>query len=136
MYNRYIPNGTSYTRVEVPDPPQERHKPEGKPGGTDRRPGGQTQPGTAAFPGGFRPPKFLTGKDGLASLFTGREGAGGLLKALKLDSIDKGDVLLLLIILFLLAEGDDLELVIALGLVLLMGLGDKEGKRDAPGAEE
>lgn len=129
MYNRYIPNGTSYTRVEVPDPPQERHKPEGKPGG-------QTQPGTAAFSGGFRPPKFLTGKDGLASLFSGREGAGGLLKALKLDSIDKGDVLLLLIILFLLAEGDDLELVIALGLVLLMGLGDKEGKRNAPGAEE
>ena len=43
---------------------------------------------------------------------------------------------LLLIILFLLAEGDDLELVIALGLVLLMGLGDKEGKRNAPGAEE
>ena len=108
MYNRYIPNGTSYTRVEVPDPPQERHKPEGKPGGTDRRPGGQTQPGTAAFSGGFRPPKFLTGKDGLASRFSGREGAGG----------------------------HDLELVIALGLVLLMGLGDKEGKRNAPGAEE
>jgi hypothetical protein len=40
---------------------------------------------------------------------------------MKLDNIDSGDLLLLLIILFLLVEGDDLELVIALGLVLLMG---------------
>ena len=44
---------------------------------------------------------------------------------LKLENIDTGDVLLLLIVLYLLVEGDDLELVIALGLVLLMGLGEK-----------
>ena len=50
------------------------------------------------------------------------------LTALKLEDIDPGDILLLLIILFLLVEGDDLELVIALGLVLLMGLGDREGE--------
>ncbi|MEA4933111.1 MAG: hypothetical protein VB071_05930 [Lawsonibacter sp.] len=47
-----------------------------------------------------------------------------LLKTLKLDDIDTGDILLLLIILYLLVEGDDLELVIALGLVLIMGFGD------------
>lgn len=40
-------------------------------------------------------------------------------------------MLLLLIMLYLLVEGDDLELVIALGLVLLMGLGDHEERGDA-----
>ena len=35
--------------------------------------------------------------------------------------------MLLLIVLLLLWEGDDLELVIALGLALIMGLGDEEG---------
>ena len=64
---------------------------------------------------------------GLGALFSGGEGKGlsGLLKSLHLDRIDAGDVLLLLIILYLLVEGDELELVIALGLVLLMGLGDE-----------
>ena len=57
----------------------------------------------------------------------GREGGGlsGLLKSLHLEKIDSGDILLLLIRLYLLVEGDDLELVIALGLVLLMGLGEE-----------
>ncbi|MFR4559849.1 MAG: hypothetical protein ACLT5P_00595 [Flavonifractor plautii] len=41
---------------------------------------------------------------------------------LKLDGLDTGDVLLLLILLFLFLEGDDMELVITLGLLLLLGL--------------
>jgi prepilin signal peptidase PulO-like enzyme (type II secretory pathway) len=60
----------------------------------------------------------------------GTRGSGGLtrlLRSLKLDRLDSGDVLLLLIVLLLLWEGDDLELVIALGLALIMGLGDEEG---------
>ena len=51
-----------------------------------------------------------------------------LMKALKLDGVDKGDILLLLIALLLLSEGDDLDLVIALGVVLLMGLGEDKGR--------
>ena len=76
---------------------------------------------------------LFSGKDGLGALFSGKEkgGLSNLLSALKLDSIDAGDVLLLLIILFLLVEGDDLDLVIALGVVLLMGLGDREKKDEA-----
>ena len=73
----------------------------------------------------------MGGKEGAGNLFSSGEGSGGLsglLKALKLEDIDPGDILLLLIILFLLVEGDDLELVIALGLVLLMGLGDRDGE--------
>ena len=58
-----------------------------------------------------------------------------ILKKLKLDNWDSGDILLLLIVLFLLLEGDNLELAIALGLVLIMGLGDdKEQKPDPYGA--
>lgn len=60
----------------------------------------------------------------LPELFGEKEGLSGLLGSLHLDKIDSGDVLLLLIMLYLLVEGDDLELVIALGLVLLMGLGE------------
>ena len=48
-----------------------------------------------------------------------------LLGALKLEKLDSGDILLLLIVLLLLLEGDDLELVIALGLVLILGLDDE-----------
>ena len=115
MYNRYIPQGGTYTRVRIEDDP----------------PPPVRQPESPAPP----PPAGAAGQKGralpeLSSLLFGRGeqggGVSGLLKALKLDDLDSGDVLLLLIVLFLLVEGDDLELVIALGLVLIMGLnGDK-----------
>lgn len=116
MYNRYIPEDVSYTRVEdTPAGSTSR--------GAPRR--GQPRP--------FRLPELLAGKEGLFGALEGKllpsgEGAGlsGLLKLLHLESIDSGDVLLLLIMLYLLVEGDDLELVIALGLTLLMGLGENE----------
>ena len=49
-------------------------------------------------------------------------GLSALLRHLKLEDLDKGDILLLLIVLFLFLEGDDLELVITLGLLLVLGL--------------
>lgn len=111
MYNRYIPEDTSYTRIEAPRPQ------ETMPGPHSRQP--------------FRFPDFLSSKEGTSSLFSGKEGGGlsTLLKTLHLDNIDTGDILLLLILLYLLVEGDDLELVIALGLVLLMGFGEG-GEKD------
>lgn len=94
MYNRYIPEDMSYTRISPqPEPPRERPR----------------QPP-------IRFPEFLSGKEGLSSL----------LKSLRLDKLDSGDILLLLITLYLLVEGEDLDLVIALGLVLLMGLGEDD----------
>lgn len=111
MYNRYIPADVSYTRVEPP--PEQPRGP---------TPGGGPRPS-------FRFPEFPSGKEGLSGLLGIREGnsLSGLLKSLHLDNIDAGDILLLLILLYLLADGDDLELVIALGLTLFMGLGnDKE----------
>ena len=87
MYNRYIPNGTAYTRVSEPEPsPPPPHGPED---------GGGTPSGIVER----------------------------LLRALKLEDLDAGDLLLLLILLLLFLDGDDWELPIALGLVLLLGLG-------------
>lgn len=48
----------------------------------------------------------------------------GLLRSLKLEGLDTGDLLLLLILLLLFLEGEDTELLIALGLLLLLGLDD------------
>ena len=101
MYNRYIPENTSYARIEPPP----------------KRPGGPA-PGTGPRPS-FHIPDLLSGREGLSSL-------SGLLKSFHLDKVDTGDILLLLIMLYLFVEGDDLELVIALGLPLLMGLGDNK----------
>ena len=87
MYNRYIPNGASYTRVPEPDPPP--------------------------------PPPPGSGSGGQGLL-------GRLLKAVSLEKMDTGDLLLLLILLLLLLDGDDWELPVALGLVLLLGLTGEE----------
>lgn len=113
MYNRYIPQDTTYNQVV-----EEKKAPE--------RPANQPKQGGQGIGTGM---PFL-GKDALSKLFQSRDGKGlsGLLKSLHLEDIDTGDILLLLILLYLLVEGDDLELVIALGLVLLMGLGEKEEK--------
>lgn len=48
----------------------------------------------------------------------------GVFDHFSLERFDTGDILLVLIILFLFLEGDNLELVITLGLVLLLGLGE------------
>ena len=114
MYNRYIPNGAVYTRIPVEE---EKTAPQNRP------PVGSPPPsGPERAPGGL--------PFSIASLLGGGTGKGsgltGLLRSLKLDRLDSGDILLLLIVLLLLWEGDDLELVIALGLALIMGLGDEE----------
>ena len=51
-----------------------------------------------------------------------------LVSSLGLEKLDSGDLLLFLILLLLLKEGDGLEMIIALGLTLLMGLGEGEEK--------
>jgi len=53
----------------------------------------------------------------------------GLKQHFSLEKFDTGDILLVLIILFLyLEDGDNLELVITLGLLLLLGLDDGEAQ--------
>ncbi len=80
-------------------------------------------------------PASGTGKvTGLLSGLLGRGGGeenrasqalSGLLKSLHLEHLDTGDILLGLIVLFLVLEdGDDLDLIITLGLTILLSLGE------------
>ena len=103
MYNRYIPEGTAYTRIPYEE------------GGADTRNGqGRRKPTQAQ---GKAPHLDLSALLG----FNGKKE-----HALKLDDLDVGDILLILILLFLFLEEDNTEIVITLGLMLLMGLGGKE----------
>ena len=91
MYNRYIPYGSEYRRIPEED--------------EESRPSRE------------RPERDTTSRrqrERSASL-------SALLKAVKLEKLDAGDTLLLLIILFLFLDGEDnWELIIALGLILLL----------------
>ena len=96
MYNRYIPDGGRYTRVVEDDGPP--LAPPGAPPEPPPRP---------------PPPEPPPAKSG---------GIAKLLKGLQLDRWDTGDLLLLVLVLLLLLEGDDTELLITLGLILVLGL--------------
>ena len=108
MYNRYIPSSEDYTWTRAEEPERGRAGPR-----PDRR-------GTGPLG------RLLGGQGTLSALWDGEGGGGlsGMLRVLHLENVDTGDILLLLIVLYLLAEGDDLDLPIALGLVLLLGLGE------------
>ena len=109
MYNRYIPNGAVYTRVTVEDE-EPRPQREPSPGPRPREPFQNPPPRSQTAPAGLL--------DGAQSSLR------SLISSLGLEKLDSGDLLLFLILLLLLKEGDDLEMVLALGLTLLMGLGD------------
>ena len=61
----------------------------------------------------------------LHNLLGGVKNAGstGILEKLGLNQLDKGDILLVLVLIYLFRESDDDEWLIILALVLLMGLG-------------
>lgn len=134
MYNRYIPQETRYEGI-------------GQVGGMYREGTGQvgeTYPegagkgangyGEGAVQGGNRE-GFGKGKGGLGGILGALGGGLGdsvgqtiqsLLKAFHLENIDSGDILLALIVLFLILEdGDDLDLIITLGLMILFSLGEQ-----------
>lgn len=101
MYNRYIPGTGGYVRIPQEDAPPPHRTEQG---GTDVK--------TPSHPHGEAHSKAEKSAGAIAAL----------LKGLKLDRLDGGDALLLLILLFLFMEGDDVELMITLGLILLLGL--------------
>lgn len=117
MYNRYIPNGAQYRPVE---PPRGGHN-----GGHS---GHHGSPSNGGSPN--RRPGGLGGL--LNGLLQNSRGEGGgnqaidsILKSFHLESLDTGDILLALIVLFLILEdGDDLDLIITLGLMILFSLGE------------
>ncbi len=133
VYNRYIPKDTPY----IPAGRRDSAREEGFQSQERQGPA----PRESSAGGGRTPqrgeglPPFFSGKETLTRLLAAGEGKNrlsALLKSFKFGDWDSGDILLLLIVLFLLAEGDDLELLIALGLALMMGLGnDGEGHKES-----
>lgn len=109
MYNRYIPQEVEDVPIS-PIAPEERESPPKKsPFSWKQLLSGE----------GSKPWKQLWSEEG--------DPLGSLLQSLKLEGVDSGDILLVLLILFLLIEGEDQwELIITLGLLLIMGLA--EGK--------
>ena len=109
MYNRYVRNDDGvYKRIRTEPPhapnqqaPREQTEPE-----MPQNPCRSAPPGQASSPLGG-----LFGKDGLLS---------GILGKLKLDEIDTGDLLLLVILFLLFRDGEDDDLLIALGLLLIL----------------
>ena len=120
MYNRYLDD----SEFILLDPEPQNNAPGRQTHGQNRpnqpRPG-QNRP--APRPGGPSP-----AKNDLAGEVTGAlsQLLDGVRRHFSLENFDTGDILLVLIILFLYLEGDNLELVITLGLMLLLGLGDDE----------
>lgn len=128
MYNRYIrsdsgryeripvqespppPGGDGGYRPEPPPPPP----PPGPERGPDPAAGPEAPPGSGQWGrpgGGPPPPPHGGGKKGILS---------GILEKLNLKDIDTGDLLLLVLIFLLFREGEDDELLIALGLLLIL----------------
>ena len=113
MYNRYIPNGAVYTRVTMEDDEPRRSERAASPPRQEFRSQPQERPHASQSA-----PALLDGA---------QSSLKSLISSLGLEKLDSGDLLLFLILLLLLKEGDDLEMIIALGLTLLMGLGDDKG---------
>lgn len=116
MYNRYIPNGATYRRVveeDAPPPPPRSHG-AGPAAPTKREPDKASHLSDAQAHGiQAEASKVLSNVKAQLS---------ALLKGLELGGLDTGDILILLILLLLFLDGDDTELLITLGLVLLLGL--------------
>ncbi len=109
MYNRYVRNDAGgYRRVDARrnEPSQDHTAPHRKTQAQHGNPVDDTHRST-----GFSLPGGLFGKDGLIS---------GILEKLNLNNLDTGDLLLLVLLFLLFREGEDEELLIALGLLLIM----------------
>ena len=129
MYNRYVRNDDGvYERIPTPeremppDPPPQREagggpEPPRDPPREDREPPHRDQSretaGDRSRDWGPRREDPPPGREKQSLL-------SGLLGKLKLDGIDSGDLLLLAILFLLFQEGEDEELLIALGLLLIL----------------
>lgn len=126
MYNRYLDDSEFILLDPEPQNSATGHPTQGRNQPNQHGPGRPNQP----HPGQNRPAPRPMGpspsKNELMGEITGGLGQllDGVRKHFSLENFDTGDILLVLIILFLYLEGDNLELVITLGLMLLLGLGD------------
>ena len=126
MYNQYLDDSDFILLDPEPQAAPGRGRSQGQNSGQDhsnqQRPG-QNRPAS-------RPTGPSQSKNDLVGEITGGLGQllDGVLKHFSLENFDTGDILLVLIILFLYLEGDNLEQIITLALMLLLGLGDDEAR--------
>ncbi len=134
MYNHYLDDG-SFVLLD-PDPqPLGRPGPshQGQPHHTPGQGQNQRHPSAPRFDHQRRAAEMPHTKNDLLKDVTGglSQLLDGVFKHFSLENFDTGDILLVLIILFLyLEDGDNLELVITLGLLLLLGLDGNEAKTE------
>lgn len=95
LYNHYIPDDAVYSRIPDHEPKYERQH--------------HQKPNFFQF---FQQEKAEK-----------NAGLSGIFKHFKLEDIDIGDILLLLIIVCVVLEGENWELAIILGLVLFLSMG-------------
>ena len=130
MYNHYLDGLDNGGFVLLDPEPQEGRQ--SHPGPQHHGPNQNQQRPGAPHPGRQNhPAEPARSKNDLAGEVTQglRQLLDGVLKHFSLEKFDTGDILLVLIILFLyLEDGDNLELVITLGLLLLLGLDDGKDK--------
>lgn len=125
MYNQYLDDSDFILLDPEPQASSQNHRPQGQ----GHR--GQNPPNQQSFVQRrpvSHPMESNRSKNDLIGEITGglSQLLDGVLKHFSLKDFDTGDILLVLIILFLYLEGDNLELVITLGLLLLLGLGDEK----------
>lgn len=130
MYNHYLDDGSFVLLDPDPQPlgqPGANHQ--GQPRHVPSQGQNQRRPSAPRFDHQRRVPELPHTKNDLLKDVTGglSQLLEGVFKHFSLENFDTGDILLVLIILFLyLEDGDNLELVITLGLLLLLGLDGNE----------
>lgn len=128
MYNRYIPGANGHTRIAVEEDAT-RHQRTGEQETRQKQTQSRQKNGERNTQGPRIPQDILRNLAGTLNSFGAEDknaGMAGILKSLHLEDLDSGDILLFLIVLLLLLEGDNMELVITLGLMLLLGLGEEK----------
>ncbi len=134
MYNRYLDdmdNGGFVLLEPESHGPSQNHQGQQSHGSNPNYPNQNQNQHRPNAPHSGGPDRPMRSKNDLLKDVTGglSQLLGGVLKHFSLENFDTGDILLVLIILFLyLEDGDNLELVITLGLLLLLGLDDGEAQ--------
>ena len=129
MYNRYVPSEHSYTAVTTSQSSQTESEvyPDKEKYIREDRTAQGARTNSNHFFRDFGSAESEKWKN-LGKLLGGTKFTGlkSLFSMFQLDDIDTGDILLFFILLFLLSEGDDLDLIITLGLMLLLGFGEEK----------
>lgn len=127
MFSRYLPPEEDFSPVSLE---------EAAPPGTEVRSGGAPSGiASGGMPGGAHPNSHSRDRGGAAGELLGgltRELNRLLGGAFHLEELDTGDILLFLIVLLLFVEGDDVDMAIALGLTLLLSLGEQKSGPSPP----